>query len=102
MKRFRAEGDFLLRALVDLISQCRSQIYQLEQEFEELQKLATEHELPRGVLQAMHHMARRKKGLGVSESQLRERLNQLQELHILPEHRIQTSLNEDGQEVTSA
>ena len=40
MKRFRAEGDFLLRALVDLISQCRSQIYQLEHDFEELQKLA--------------------------------------------------------------
>ena len=42
MKRFRAEGDFLLRALTDLISQCRSQIHQLGKDFEELEKLAGE------------------------------------------------------------
>ena len=49
-KRFRAEGDFLVRALVDLISQCCSQIHQLGRDFEELEKLAGEHELPRDVL----------------------------------------------------
>ena len=37
-------------------------------------------------------MRRRQEGLGLSESQLRERLNQLQELHILPEHRVQPGL----------
>ena len=89
MKRFRAEGDFLLRALVDLISQCRSQIHQLGQDFEELEKLAGERDLPRDVLQTIHHMGRRQRALGLSESQLRERLNQLQEPHILPEHRVQ-------------
>ena len=87
MKRFRAEGDFLLRALVDLISQCRRQVHQLGEGFRELEKLAGEHELPRDVLHAIHHMARRQRALGLSESQLRERLNKLQELHILPEHR---------------
>ena len=63
-KRFRAEGDFLIRALVDLVVQCRSQIGRLESEFAELEKLAGEHELPRDVLQAIHHMARRQRTLG--------------------------------------
>jgi hypothetical protein len=49
MKRFRSEGDFLLRALTDLISQCRSQIHQLGQDFEELEKIANEREPPRDV-----------------------------------------------------
>ena len=39
-------------------------------------------------------MGRRQKLLGLSEPQLRERLNQLQELHILPEHRVQSSLED--------
>ena len=47
MKRFRAEGDFLLRSLVDLITQCRSQIHQLDHDFEELEKLVGGRELPR-------------------------------------------------------
>ena len=95
MKRFRSEGDFVLRALTDLISQCRSQIHQLGQDFEKLEKLAGERELPRDVLQTIHHMARRQRFLGLSEAQLRERLNQLQELHIPPEHRIQPDLTSD-------
>ena len=95
MKRFRAQGDFLVRALVDLIVQCRSQIGRLENEFAELEKLASDHELPRDVLQAMRHLARRQQTLGLSDAQLRERLNQLQELHILPEHRVQTDLTSD-------
>jgi len=37
-KWFRAEGDFLIRALVDLISQFRSQIHQFERDFEELRE----------------------------------------------------------------
>jgi hypothetical protein len=94
MKRFRAEGDFLVRALTDLITQCRSQIHRLGQDFEELEKLAAERELPRDVLQTIHHMARRQKTLGLSEPQLRERLNHLQELHILPEHRVQANLED--------
>ena len=40
VKRFRAEGDFLVRALVDLVVQRRSQIGRLESEFAELEKLA--------------------------------------------------------------
>jgi hypothetical protein len=35
MKRFRAEADFLVRALVDFVSQSRSQIGRLEREFGE-------------------------------------------------------------------
>jgi hypothetical protein len=92
LKRFRAEGDFLVRALTDLISQSRSQIHQLEHEFQELVKLVGEREVPRDVLQAVHHMARRQKGIGLSEEQLRERLNQLRELHILPEDRVHPGL----------
>ena len=95
MKRFRAEGDFLLGAITDLISQCRSQIHQLGQYFEQLEKLAGEPVLPRDALQAMRHLARRQQTLGLSDAQLRERLNQLQELHILPEHRVQTDLTSD-------
>jgi hypothetical protein len=43
----------------------------------------------------MSHLARRRGTLGLSETQLRERLKQLQELHILPEHRVQTDLTSD-------
>ena len=64
LQRFRAEGDFLVRALTDLVSQCRSQIHQLEHEFQELEKLVGEREVPRDVLQAVHHIARRQKGVG--------------------------------------
>jgi hypothetical protein len=101
MKRFRAEGDFLVRALTDLITQCRSQIHQFGQDFEELEKLAAERDLPRDVLQTIHHVARRQRTLGLGEPQLRERLNQLQQLHILPEHRVQPDLNSDGGVETS-
>jgi hypothetical protein len=59
LKRFRAEGDFLVRALTDLVSQCRSQIHKLEHDFEELEKLVGERELPPDILQAVHHMAKR-------------------------------------------
>jgi hypothetical protein len=46
----------------------------------------------------MHHTVRRQKGMGLSGNQLRERLNHLQELHILPEHRVQLGLpNDDDQ-----
>jgi hypothetical protein len=41
-------------------------------------------------------MARRQRTLGLSEPQLRERLNQLQEVHILPEHRVQPDLTSDA------
>jgi hypothetical protein len=40
MKRFHAEGDFLIRALVNLVSTNRTQIYRLETELSELAKLA--------------------------------------------------------------
>ena len=94
MKRFRSEGDSLLRALTDLISQCRSQIHRLEHEFEELKRLVGEPELPRDVLQAMHQLGRRQKGFGLSETQLRKRLSKLQKLHILPEKRAHPSLQD--------
>jgi hypothetical protein len=97
MKRFRAEGDFLVRALVDLVVQCRSKIGRLETEFAELEELAGEHELPRDVLQAMHHLARQQGIVGLSDTQVRERLNQLRELHILPEHRVQADSDSDGE-----
>ena len=57
---------------------------QLGQDFEELEKLAAERDLPRDVLQTIYHMARRQRALGLSQSQLRERLNHLQELHVVP------------------
>jgi hypothetical protein len=101
MKRFRAEGDFVLRALVNLVSCNRSQIHKLEHDLSEFEKLTEQHELPREIRQALHQMTRRWTGNGLSEAQLRERLDKLKELHILPEHRVQ-SPNEDGQEVTSA
>jgi len=40
--------------------------------------------------------ARRQRALGLTKTQLRERLNQLQELHILPEHRVQPDLNSES------
>jgi hypothetical protein len=67
---------------------CRSQIHKLEQGFEDLEKLIGERELPRDLLQAVHHTTRRQKGIGLSEEQLRERLTRLQEPPILPENRV--------------
>lgn len=92
MKRFRAEGDFLVRALVNVLSESRAHIDRLESEFAELQKLVSERELSRDVVQAVHHLSRRQKGIGLSETELRARLNRLQELHILPERRVQPGL----------
>jgi hypothetical protein len=40
----------------------------------------------------------RQKGLGLTDTQLRERLTKLQELHNLPEHRVEPGLNSDGQD----
>jgi hypothetical protein len=101
MKRFRAEGDFLLRALVNLVSCNRSQIHELERDLTDFEKLTESHELPREIRQALHQMMRRRTSNGLSEDQLRERLDKLKELHILPEYRVQ-SLNDDGQEATLA
>jgi hypothetical protein len=67
-----------------------------------LEKLAGERDLPRDILHVMHQITRRRKDTGLSETQVRERLNQLQELHILPEHRVQPGLNSDGQQETPA
>lgn len=53
LKRFRAEGDFLLRALADLVSVSRSRIHQLENEMTEFEKLAEQHEVPREIRRAL-------------------------------------------------
>ena len=90
----------MVRALVDLISQCRADPGRLECELSELERLVSERELPRDILQAVLHLCRRQKGIGLSDTELRERLNRLQELHILPEHRVQPGLSSDGQEET--
>jgi hypothetical protein len=76
-KRFRAEGDFLLRTLVNLVSCNRSQIHQLERELVDFEKLAEQHELPREIRQALHQTVRRRTGNGVSEDQRRARLDKL-------------------------
>jgi hypothetical protein len=41
------------------------------------------------------HLSRHQKGIGLSETELRARLNHLQELHILPERRVQPGLNSE-------
>src|SRR5215469_7010837 len=94
-KRFRAEGDFVVRALVDLISHCRAHLGRLEGEFADLERLVRERDLPREVIQAVRHLSRRQEGIGLSETQLRERLDRLRELHILPEHREQREIETD-------
>lgn len=43
------------------------------------------------------HLARRNGTLGLGETQPRERLNQLQELHILPEHRTLPDPDSEGE-----
>jgi succinate dehydrogenase/fumarate reductase flavoprotein subunit len=97
MKRFRAEGDFLLRALVNLVSCNRSQIHQLERALTDFEKLAEQHELPREIRQALHQAMRRRAGNGLSEDQLRARLDKLKELQILPEHRAEPGPVSDGE-----
>jgi DNA-binding Lrp family transcriptional regulator len=48
----------------------------------------------------VRRLSRRQEGIGLSETELRERLNRLQELHILPEHRVQPGVNPEGGEET--
>jgi hypothetical protein len=88
MKRFRAEGDFLLRALVNLVSSNRSQIHRLEGDLAEFERLADQHELPREIRQPLHQMRHRHRGRCLSEDALRTRLGKLKELRILPEDRV--------------
>jgi hypothetical protein len=59
-----------------------------------VQRLAGEQKLSREVLQGLHHKATRQKGLGLSDQELRQRLDQLKELNILPEQREQASLED--------
>lgn len=87
MKRFRAEGDFLLRALVDSITISRTQIHRLERTLSELEELAGRLEVRREFLKALHYALRQEHGTGLSDDQLRERLDKLRELHILRENR---------------
>src|ERR1700680_2481194 len=54
MKRFRAEGDFLIRTLQTLVSTSRTQIHRLETELAELTKLADQQScVPREFLKAV-------------------------------------------------
>ena len=58
----------------------------LEGEFADFERLVGERDLPREVLQAVRHLSRRQEGIGLSETELRERLNRFQDIHILSEH----------------
>jgi hypothetical protein len=82
-----AEGDFLIRALVNSITISRTQVHRLETTLSELEDLAGRLELPREFLRALHYAVRLERGTGLTEDQLRERLDKLQELRIMPEHR---------------
>jgi hypothetical protein len=54
MKRFRAEGDFLLRAFVNSITTSRTQIHRVENALAELEMLASHSEVPPEFLKALH------------------------------------------------
>src|SRR5215471_16458946 len=62
LKRFRAEGDFLIRTLVNLISTSRSHVHRLETELRDLAKLADAlPDVPRELLKAVHDLGRQRK-----------------------------------------
>ena len=52
-------------------------------------------------MQAVHHFAAGKRRSALSDLQLRDRLNQLEQLHILPEHRVQPDLPRMTEQKTS-
>jgi hypothetical protein len=88
LKRFRAEGDFLIRALVNLVFTNRSRIHRLETEFAELAKLADGlPDVPRELLKAIHDLDRQRNKTGLNPDELRERLDKLNELRVMPEDR---------------
>ncbi|HXM03762.1 MAG TPA: hypothetical protein VN939_14215 [Chthoniobacterales bacterium] len=91
MKRFRAEGDFLIRALVTLVSTNRSHIHRFETELGEIAKLADQSpDVPRKLLKAVHDLDRQRNKNGLNPDQLRERLDKLKELRVMPEDRSDT------------
>jgi len=91
LKRFRAEGDFLIRALVNLVSTSRSHIHRLETEFAELARLADQlADVPRELYKAIHELDRQRNKSGLNPDELRERLDKLNELRVMPEDRADT------------
>ena len=91
LKRFRAEGDFLIRALVTLVSTNRAHIHRLETELGEIAKLADQlPDVPRELLKAVHDLDRYRNKTGLNPDQLRERLDKLKELRVMPEDRADT------------
>jgi hypothetical protein len=86
LKRFRAEGDFLVRALVTLVSTNRSHIHRFETELGEIAKLADQlPDVPRELLKAIHELDRQHTKNGLNPDELRERLDKLKELRVMPE-----------------
>jgi hypothetical protein len=92
MKRFRAEGDFLLRALANLISQSRSQVHLLEHELTEFSKLVEQHDLPREIRKALHQMLRLSRGGVWMRISSGSDLDKRKELRMLLEHKIPGAL----------
>jgi hypothetical protein len=88
MKRFRAEGDLLVRALINLVSTNRSHVHRLETELAGLAKLADElPDTPRELYKAIRELNRQCNKTGLSPEELRERLDKLNELRVVPENR---------------
>jgi hypothetical protein len=88
------KGTFWCEPWSDVLSQCRFRVGRLECKLAELERLAAEQRLPREVLQAVCHLSRRQEGIGLSDQELRQRLDQLKELHILPEQRAKVGLED--------
>jgi hypothetical protein len=91
LKRFRVESDFLIRALVTLISTNRSHIHRLGTELGEIAKLADQlPDVPCELLKAVHDQDRQRRGTGLHPDQLRGCLDKLKELRVMPEDRADT------------
>ena len=65
----------------------------LETALSELQEFAGRHELPRELLKALQYATRLERGTDLSDAQLRDRLDKLRELRILPEQRVASDLD---------
>jgi hypothetical protein len=99
LKRFRAEGDFLIGALVTLVSTNRSHIHRLETELGEIAKLADRlPHVPRELLKVVHDLDRQRRGTGLNPDQLRGCLDKLKELRVIRKIVRRTDQNKNSDE----
>jgi hypothetical protein len=88
-QRFRREGDFILRALLNLATASRLHIYKLEQGIKAFEGTLADCDLPRDARLELAQLSLLCRGSGLSNDEINRRLDRLRELRVLPQEEAQ-------------